>query len=425
MDFCKRGLIKPKLLCVTFFTVMVILIFAGCPDSTIPPPEPSELRFDLAGATAIYAVESASNSRAVTYSDDVLFKVLEDGIIAPIMDISQVRRVPNVLFIAHSPDKSKKDIYIAFRDELIGNDGEYLGNFFHVREDGSVTTLMSGTNGGESFYYFYYFYASSNGYFPVDDFVVFDAAGNLYFVGYGNSGSPVVYKYDLASGKKTSLTKGIDGIASIKNIKVSSDGSLLFVHGSKHLIGSNGKSISLRVFSTSAPGTFKNICSYNDDIYDDSRDDYVNLASWALDANTYTLYLSGKNLTPQKDGKGGIYKVSVNKSNLGSSWSLLLRKTNGPDNPNWKHYDQAHSLNVNTDGRIWGFIPQGSGLDYKQKFSWLLDSPGGTTITIPAAFVNVPNRYLVSLTKPRDNLLYFTAGISQYGYQDTHKTIPL
>ncbi|GHV37156.1 hypothetical protein AGMMS49546_04120 [Spirochaetia bacterium] len=287
------------------------------------------LKFNLSGAKAVYAAEAqtggtgqAQDIRAAYAASDVLFKILEDNSVAPIME-GYTGYVPSVRFIAHSPVAGKKDIYICFSQDLYINNGENNGspmriNFIHVKEDGSVIAILkSEGNSGNSYKQVsqYYYGGSSQN----QDAVIFDAQGNLYFTVSENSNSSntnVIYKYNPETGVSTALTAAVPNTY-FQSIKVSSDGSLVFAQGNR----SSGSSYAsyLRVISTANPDAVENI------VYSGGGGG-GNINSYALQPDTKVLYISGSNLSQSESPSSyssGIYKVSV-QSTQKISWETLL-----------------------------------------------------------------------------------------------------
>jgi uncharacterized protein YjdB len=302
-------------------------------------------QFDMSGARAIYAVDTSDSGRRMralgdSSDSDPLVKVLADDTVASVADFSMIEEamgsLPAVKFMIHSPVPGKKDIYISFnttRDlyyrEIVDthtgdsypegeggwqwvSDGyyekyetKYIGSFIHIREDGSYTGIIK----NESTDYPSEGVVVNSG----GDPVIFDAAGNLYFM-FGDYNTTVINKYDPAGGTLTPVTAAVPGTR-FDSMAISADGALLFVNGGRY--GSNTKF--LRVISTLNPDLFENV------FYDTSGSRYIN--SFVLRPDTKELYISGYNVTMLPGSSGyssGLFRVKIPDTNPAHwEWSLL------------------------------------------------------------------------------------------------------
>jgi len=297
------------------------------PDSGPSGVQTASIKFNLTGAKAVFATEGGSSGnysvvgRAITDAD-TLFKILENDSVVPIFE-GDLGSMPRVLFIVRSPVPGKKDFYICFENSWWipgenGNweDGEVIGQLIHVREDGSIVSIVKNDEPGA---WSYIQYDPSSQYIPVS----FDQSGNLYFIvgeSSNTSYTNVIYKYDPGKGTKQHLTSAVNGI-SYQKMELSSDGTFIIAKGNRW---SNNTSVDfLRYIPTANPSLFENI------FYRSGGGG--NIYSFVLHPQTKELYMSGYNI--YDDGSNnwysGLYKVSFGGSSSRNDWQWTTVLTNG------------------------------------------------------------------------------------------------
>lgn len=267
---------------------------------------PSDLlSFNLTGAAAVGAAEmnvSASNLSTSSLltgnaaeSAFGLVKVLEDGSIEMAMDAPEDRWLPDVQFIAVSPDASQKSIYVSFDHDLyLGWDNDAgreirVGSFLHIEEDGTYYEIMS-SGGGRVRNYAWW---GNDDYQPID----FDASGNVYFVWEdwtGGRNVEVMYRYNPVTHETTALTAQLSGYH-YHSFQVSPDGSRLFVQGQRHSGGS--QSNFFRMYPTA------NMTNPRTVFYSSSNDVWVR--GYTIGSDGDSVFMNGNNIR----GINGIMKA--------------------------------------------------------------------------------------------------------------------
>jgi hypothetical protein len=305
------------------------------------------LHFDLSGAKAIAVLDPSDsparsvNSRSVSIgSSDVLVKVLEDDTLAPIVDFSKLEQYglkPEVEFIAHSPVEREKGFYTHFNQEIrywesgTGPGGDWysnevnLGRFWHVKENGEVVNILGNEQGVWKSLYCP----------PEGDPVVFDAAGNMFFiVSESSSGSytNVIYKYNPASEVCTQLTAAKNNL-SYQRILISPNGALIIAQAS--MWNNNNSAYYLRVIPISNPA------GYEDIVYSSS---YGMVNSFAISPDSRELYFSGsisrRNEQGQSQTESGLFKVSLeNLKNMNPVLLFSGGSNSFPVNGNYVFYE--------------------------------------------------------------------------------------
>jgi hypothetical protein len=310
---------------------------------TVTPAAQKSFRFDMSGAKAIYAVDTSDtgsrNARAADgQSADVLLKAMSDDTVVPLADFSTVKEamgdnLPLVSFMVHSPVEGSKDIYISFERDLFyreivetredwsdgfewvsnGNSGYYvkyettvIGSFIHIKEDGSYTTIIKSESGN---------YWENNGIFKNsdDEPVLFDAAGNLYYMRSISNGT-VIYRYNRGSGTVTPVTPAAGN--SYTKVAISADGAYIYAQGNRW--GDTSASF-LRIIPTANPDITQNIYY--------SSGGSSSIYSFTLNPQTKELYISGSNIKPGGSTVtyNGFFKGKIQSTNPNHwEWTPLV-----------------------------------------------------------------------------------------------------
>ena len=271
------------------------------------------LQFNLAGAKAILAAESDESSRnIVSYSQNVLFKVLEDDSVVSIFDFSSldVGWIPRVRFIVHSPVQGSKDLFICFEQSWSyyesGNSVQ-VGSFIHVKEDGSVLSIIGHDPASWS-------YLTDTG---NSNPVAFDGSGNMYFTVSESSGmtnTNVIYKYNPQSAALTRLSAAMPNIY-YEHVALSSDGAFVVAKGSRY--GDSGSVSFLRLIPTANPDAAEYL------YYSSSGNSNIN--SFTFNPNTKEAFVSGYNLyrtDSSSNYQSGLFKISIDSAS--KVWTPIL-----------------------------------------------------------------------------------------------------
>lgn len=177
----------------------------------------------------------------------------------------------NIKEIYKSPLEDSNDIFIvfdgtsSFYDEqvtvdengnTISSNSVYktLGQLVCIHEDNTIADILK-INDSENSWDYYQNYLS----LETDKGVMFDAAGNLYYMAssYNSSGSmSVVYKFDPKTNEITELTASVSG-TNYSSFKITKDGKIIFVQGSRWNSGSSATF--LRAIPVDNPNSFSNI----------------------------------------------------------------------------------------------------------------------------------------------------------------------
>lgn len=243
----------------------------------------SGLKFDFSDAKAIAAVDKENsgraaysiNSRAATpdssVDDSPLLKILEDGKFESALTLADNANLANIKEIYKSPLEGSNDIFIvfdgtsSFYDEqvtvdengnTISSDSVYktLGQLVCIHEDNTISDILK-INDSENSYDTWQNYLS----LETDKGVMFDAAGNLYYMArkWNSSGDmSVVYKFDPNTNEITELTASVSG-TNYSSFKITKDGKIIFVEGSRWNSGSSATF--LRAIPVDDPNNFSNI----------------------------------------------------------------------------------------------------------------------------------------------------------------------
>lgn len=265
----------------------------------------SGLKFDFSNAKAIAAVDKENsgraaysiNSRAATpdssVDDSPLLKILEDGKFESALTLADNANLANIKEIYKSPLEGSNDIFIvfdgtsSFYDEQVTVDEngntvssnsvyKTLEQLVCIHEDNTIADILkiegsTNPNDWEN-------YLS----LETDRGVMFDAAGNLYYMaGKWNSsgGMSVVYKFDPKINEITELT-AFDSGTNYSSFKITKDGKIIFVEGSRYSSGSSAAF--LRAIPVDDPNNFSNIY-YN-------STDGSGLYSWVYDEKNEVMY---------------------------------------------------------------------------------------------------------------------------------------
>ena len=239
----------------------------------------SGLKFDFSNAKAIAAVDKESsgraaysiNSRAATSDSSVddtpLLKILEDGKFESALTLADNANLATVKEIYKSPLEDSNDIFIvfggtsSFYDEQLTVDEngntvssnsvrKTLGELICIHENNTIADILKIDDSGD-------FYNYLN--LEADKGVMFDAAGNLYYMAtkWNSSGDmSVVYKFDPKTNEITELTASVSG-TEYSSFKITKDGKIIFVQGSRS--GSGSSATFLRAIPVDNPNNFSNI----------------------------------------------------------------------------------------------------------------------------------------------------------------------
>ena len=243
----------------------------------------SGLKFDFSNAKAIAAVDKENsgraaysiNSRAATpdssVDDSPLLKILEDGKFESALTLADNANLANIKEIYKSPLEGSNDIFIvfdgtsSFYDEQVTVDEngntvssnsvyKTLGQLVCIHEDNTIADILK-INDSENSYDTWQNYLS----LETDKGVMFDAAGNLYYMArkWNSSGDmSIVYKFDPKTNEITELTASVSG-TNYSSFKITKDGKIIFVQGSRYSSGSSATF--LRAIPVDDPNNFSNI----------------------------------------------------------------------------------------------------------------------------------------------------------------------
>ena len=246
----------------------------------------SGLKFDFSNAKAIAAVDKENsgraaysiNSRAATANSSVddspLLKILEDGKFESALTLADNANFADVIAIYKSPLEDSNDVFMVlngqsnFYDEKVtvdenGNQTGYservyktLGQLICIHEDNTIADILKiNDSDSENSWDSYQNYLS----LETDKGVMFDAAGNLYYMArkWNSSGDmSVVYKFDPKTNEITELTASVSG-TNYSSFKITKDGKIIFVQGSRYSSGSSANF--LRAIPVDDPNSFSNI----------------------------------------------------------------------------------------------------------------------------------------------------------------------
>lgn len=246
----------------------------------------SGLKFDFSNAKAIAAVDKENsgraaysiNSRAATANSSVddspLLKILEDGKFESALTLADNANFADVIAIYKSPLEDSNDVFMVlngqsnFYDEKVtvdenGNQTGYservyktLGQLICIHEDNTIADILKiNDSDSENSWDYYQNYLS----LETDKGVMFDAAGNLYYMArkWNSSGDmSVVYKFDPKTNEITELTASVSG-TNYSSFKITKDGKIIFVQGSRYSSGSSANF--LRAIPVDDPNSFSNI----------------------------------------------------------------------------------------------------------------------------------------------------------------------
>ena len=243
----------------------------------------SGLKFDFSNAKAIAAVDKENsgrvaysiNSRAATpdssVDDSPLLKILEDGKFESALTLADNANLANIKEIYKSPLEGSNDIFIvfdgtsSFYDEQVTVDEngntvssnsvyKTLGQLVCIHEDNTIADILK-IEGSTNPYDTWQNYLS----LETDKGVMFDAAGNLYYMArkWNSSGDmSIVYKFDPKTNEITELTASVSG-TNYSSFKITKDGKIIFVQGSRYSSGSSATF--LRAIPVDDPNNFSNI----------------------------------------------------------------------------------------------------------------------------------------------------------------------
>lgn len=246
----------------------------------------SGLKFDFSNAKAIAAVDKENsgraaysiNSRAATANSSVddspLLKILEDGKFESALTLADNANFADVIAIYKSPLEDSNDVFMVlngqsnFYDEKVtvdenGNQTGYservyktLGQLICIHEDNTIADILKiNDSDSENSWDSYQNYLS----LETDKGVMFDAAGNLYYMArkWNSSGDmSIVYKFDPKTNEITELTASVSG-TNYSSFKITKDGKIIFVQGSRYSSGSSANF--LRAIPVDDPNSFSNI----------------------------------------------------------------------------------------------------------------------------------------------------------------------
>lgn len=266
----------------------------------------SGLKFDFSNAKAIAAVDKENsgraaysiNSRAATpdssVDDSPLLKILEDGKFESALTLADNANLANIKEIYKSPLEGSNDIFIvfdgtsSFYDEqvtvdengnTISSDSVYktLGQLVCIHEDNTIADILKieGSTNPSDYWQNYLSLETDKG-------VMFDAAGNLYYMArkWNSSGDmSIVYKFDPKTNEITELTASVSG-TNYSSFKITKDGKIIFVQGSRYSSGSSATF--LRAIPVDDPNNFSNIYY--------SSDEGSSLCNWVYDEKNEFMY---------------------------------------------------------------------------------------------------------------------------------------
>lgn len=268
----------------------------------------SGLKFDFSNAKAIAAVDKENsgrsaysiNSRAATpdssVDDSPLLKILENGKFESALTLADNANLANIKEIYKSPLEDSNDIFIvfdgtsSFYDEQVTVDEngntissntvqKTLGQLVCIHENNTIADILK-INDSENSWDSYQNYLS----LETDKGVMFDAAGNLYYMArkWNSSGSDtsVVYKFDPKTNEITELTASVSG-TNYSSFKITKDGKIIFVQGR---YSSGSSAAFLRAIPVDNPNNFSNIYYSSGDSWN------FGVLAWVYDEKNEVMY---------------------------------------------------------------------------------------------------------------------------------------
>ena len=268
----------------------------------------SGLKFDFSNAKAIAAVDKENsgraaysiNSRAATpdssVDDSPLLKILEDGKFESALTLADNANLANIKEIYKSPLEGSNDIFIvfdgtsSFYDEQVTVDEngntvssnsvyKTLGQLVCIHEDNTIADILK-INDSENSYDTWQNYLS----LETDKGVMFDAAGNLYYMArkWNSSGDmSIVYKFDPKTNEITELTASVSG-TNYSSFKITKDGKIIFVQGQRD--GSGSSATFLRAIPVDDPNNFSSIYYSSGNSWD------FGVLDWVYDEKNEVIY---------------------------------------------------------------------------------------------------------------------------------------
>lgn len=213
-------------------------------DPSKDPEKTRSLRLDWKGARAVAignVTEAAPN--ALTLEQQMLFRIEEDGSVAPALEGPLTLQLPEVQFVARSPQGDVA--YVSFRSPLVlpaedteeASEPEVLGTFFRVDEDGTMTSLIDPV-GRVHAPRVDRLRADVSEDFQQSTPYHFDAEGNLYVIWSATSednapGRRLLHRYRPADDELDVVGFSEDEIVQLSSAVLSGDGSTLVVSGSR------------------------------------------------------------------------------------------------------------------------------------------------------------------------------------------------
>lgn len=268
----------------------------------------SGLKFDFSNAKAIAAVDKENsgraaysiNSRAATpdssVDDSPLLKILEDGKFESALTLADNANLANIKEIYKSPLEGSNDIFIVFdgtssfydeqvtvdeNGKTVSSNSVYktLGQLVCIHEDNTIADILK-IEGSTNSYDTWQNYLS----LETDKGVVFDAAGNLYYMArkWNSSGDmSIVYKFDPKTNEITELTASVSG-TNYSSFKITKDGKIIFVQGQRD--GSGSSATFLRAIPVDDPNNFSSIYYSSGNSWD------FGVLDWVYDEKNEVIY---------------------------------------------------------------------------------------------------------------------------------------
>lgn len=268
----------------------------------------SGLKFDFSNAKAIAAVDKENsgraaysiNSRAATpdssVDDSPLLKILEDGKFESALTLADNANLANIKEIYKSPLEGSNDIFIVFdgtssfydeqvtvdeNGKTVSSNSVYktLGQLVCIHEDNTIADILK-IEGSTNSYDTWQNYLS----LETDKGVVFDAAGNLYYMArkWNSSGDmSIVYKFDPKTNEITELTASVSG-TNYSSFKITKDGKIIFVQGQRD--GSGSSATFLRTIPVDDPNNFSSIYYSSGNSWD------FGVLDWVYDEKNEVIY---------------------------------------------------------------------------------------------------------------------------------------
>lgn len=268
----------------------------------------SGLKFDFSNAKAIAAVDKENsgraaysiNSRAATpdssVDDSPLLKILEDGKFESALTLADNANLANIKEIYKSPLEGSNDIFIvfdgtsSFYDEQVTVDEngntvssnsvyKTLGQLVCIHEDNTIADILKieGSTNPSDYWQNYLSLETDKG-------VMFDAAGNLYYMArkWNSSGDmSIVYKFDPKTNEITELTASVSG-TNYSSFKITKDGKIIFVQGQRD--GSGSSATFLRAIPVDDPNNFSSIYYSSGNSWD------FGVLDWVYDEKNEVIY---------------------------------------------------------------------------------------------------------------------------------------